>query len=69
MNRFKNGVSRTDLYWIAEMFVDTFIQSFSESQEGIILNIDDTDYLTHGFQQLRLFGFFHRDYCYMYSHL
>jgi hypothetical protein len=69
ISRFENGISRTDLYRIAEVFVDVFIQSYSEPPEGIILDIDDTDDLTHGHQQLTLFNAYHGDYCYMPIHI
>jgi hypothetical protein len=69
ISRFENGISRTDLYRIAEVFVDVFIQSYSEPPEGIILDIDDTDDRTHGHQQLRLFNAYHGDYCYMPIHI
>lgn len=69
ISRFENGISRTDLYRIAEVFVDVFIQSYSEPPEGIILDIDDTDDLTHGHQQLTLFNAYHGEYCYMPIHI
>ena len=69
ISRFENALSRTDLYRIAEVFVDVFIQSYSEPPEGIILDIDDTDDLTHGRQQLTLFNAYHGNYCYMPIHI
>jgi len=69
ISRFENSLSRADLYRIAEAFVDVFIQSYSEPPEGIILDIDDTDDLTHGHQQLTLFNAYHGDYCYMPIHI
>jgi hypothetical protein len=69
ISRFENRVSRTDLYRIAEVFVNVFIDSYSEPPEGIILDIDDTDDLTHGHQQLTLFNAYHGDYCYMPIHI
>ena len=69
ISRFENGLSRTDLYRIAEVFLDVFIQSYSKPPEGIILDIDDTDDLTHGRQQLALFNAYHGDYCYMPIHI
>jgi hypothetical protein len=69
ISRFENSLSRTDLYRIAEAFVDVFIQSYSKPPEGIILDIDDTDDLTHGHQQLTLYNAYHGDYCYMPIHI
>ena len=63
MSRFENGLSRTDLYRIAEVFLDIFIESYEEPPEAIILDIDDTDDPTHGHQQLALFNAFHNNYC------
>ena len=69
MSRFENGLSRTDLYRIAEVFLDIFIESYEEPPEAIILDIDDTDDPTHGHQQLTLFNAFHNNYCYMPIHI
>ena len=69
ISRFENGLSKTDLYRISEVFVDVFIQSYSTSPEGIIVDIDDTDDLTHGRQQLALFNAYHGDYCYTPIHI
>jgi hypothetical protein len=69
ISRFENGLSKTDLYRIAEVFLDVFLQSYSEPPEGIILDIDDTDDLAHGRQQLTLFNAYHGDYCYMPIHI
>jgi hypothetical protein len=69
VSRFENGLSRTDLYRIAEVFLNVFIHSYSEPPEAIILDIDDTDDLTHGHQQLTLFNAYHGDYCYMPIHI
>jgi len=69
MSRFENGLSRTDLYRIAEVLVDVFIESYDKPPEGIILDIDDTDDPTHGHQQLALFNAFHNNYCFMPIHI
>jgi len=69
ISRFENSISKTDLYRIAEVFVDVFIHSYSQPPEGIILDIDDTDDLTYGHQQLTLFNAYHGDYCYMPIHI
>ena len=69
ISRFENALSRTDLYRIAEVFVDVFIESYEEPPEAIILDIDDTDDPTHGHQQLALFNAYHNNYCYMPIHI
>jgi hypothetical protein len=69
MSRFENGISRTDLYRIADVFLEIFIDSYESAPEGIILDIDDTDDETHGHQQLSLFNGYHDSYCYMPIHI
>ena len=69
ISRFENGLSKTDLYRISEVFVDVFIRSYSTPPEGIIVDIDDTDDLTHGRQQLTLFNAYHGDNCYLPIHI
>ena len=69
MSRFENGISRTDLYRIGEVFLEIFIDSYERPPEGIILDIDDTDDETHGHQQLSLFNGYHDSYCYMPIHI
>ena len=55
MSRLENSVSRTDLYRIALALLETFIESYDEPPKKLILDIDDTDDVTHGSQQLSLF--------------
>ena len=69
ISRFENALSRTDLYRIAKVFLDIFIESYDKPPEAIILDIDDTDDPTHGHQQLALFNAFHDNYCYMPIHI
>lgn len=69
MCRFENAFSRTDLYRIAQAFLNVFIDSYDEAPEGIIIDIDDTDDPTHGNQQLTFFNAYHDTYCYMPLHI
>ena len=69
MSRLENSVSRTDLYRIARALLETFIESYDEPPDKIVLDIDDTDDTTHGSQQLSLFHAYYDDYCYMPLHL
>jgi len=52
----RHGISRGDLYRMAQALVDTFIDSYARPPKAIILDIDDTDDPTHGGQQLSLFN-------------
>lgn len=69
MSRFENGVSRTDLYRIAECFVEQFMASYAREPEVIILDCDDTNSNTYGGQQLTLFNAYYGEYCYMPVHI
>ena len=69
LSRWENQVSRTDLYRLAGALLDTFLASYPKPPQKIILDIDDTEDITHGAQQLTLFNAYHKDYCYMPLHL
>ena len=69
MSRLENSVRRTDPYRIGLALLETFIESYDEPPKKIILDIDDTDDVTHGAQQLSLFHAYHDEYCYMPVHL
>ena len=69
MCRFENAFSRTDLYRIAQVFVDAFIRSYQRAPKAIILDIDDIDDPTHGNQQLSFFNAYYDTYCFMPLHI
>lgn len=69
MTRFENDVRRSDLYRLAQAFVDGFIASYEHAPEYIILDIDDTDDATHGAQQFSLFNKYYNEHCYMPLHI
>jgi hypothetical protein len=65
ISRLENAPSRTELYRIAQAFVDNFIASYSEEPRVIVLDFDDTDDIVHGRQQLALFNGYFKEYCFM----
>ena len=69
LSRLENQVSRTDLYRLAGALLDTFLASYPKPPKKIILDIDDTEDITHGAQQLTLFNAYHKEHCYMPLHL
>jgi hypothetical protein len=69
MSRLENSVSRSDLYRIGLALLEGFIDSYDEPPKKIILDIDDTDDVTHGAQQLSLFNAHYDEYCYLPVHL
>lgn len=69
LSRLENAVTRTDLYRIAEVLVDSFISSYRTSPVAILLDIDDTADTTHGHQQLALFNGYYDEFCYQPIHI
>jgi hypothetical protein len=68
-SRLENAPSRTDLYRMGQATLDGYVASKQSPPVQVILDIDDTDDITHGHQQLSLFNAFHGDYCYMPIHV
>jgi len=64
ISRFENALTPRDIYRIAEVLEDRFINSYETPPIAIILDIDDTDDPTHGAQQLSLFNGYYDEYCY-----
>lgn len=69
ISRFENAPARTDLYRLAEAFLEGFIASYETAPEAIILDFDETADPTHGHQQLALFNAFYDNYCYLPLHV
>ena len=64
-----NAVSRTDLYRLAEVLAESFIESYRTPPVAILLDIEDTEDITHGHQQMALFNAFYDEYCYLPIHI
>ncbi len=69
LTRLENSVRRTDLYRIAQAFVDAFLASYKKPPKAIILDLDDTDDPTHGSQQLSMFNAYYDEHCYLPLHI
>ena len=69
MTRLENSASRTDLYRMARVLVDVFLDSYPSPPKGIILDMDDTDDPTHGAQQMSLFNAYYDQYCFQPLHI
>ena len=69
MSRFENKATNSNLYRIANAFLENFIQSYAEEPKVIILDADDTDSTTYGGQQLALYNNYYGDYCYQPLHI
>jgi hypothetical protein len=69
MSRFENAISRKDIYRIAYVFGEKFIESYEKEPNVIILDFDDTEDKVYGNQQLALFNGYFNDTCYMPLHV
>jgi hypothetical protein len=69
MSRFENNVGIKTLYQIAEKIAESFIDSYPDEPKIIVIDCDDTNYITYGGQQLSLFNNYYDDYCYMPLHI
>jgi hypothetical protein len=65
LSRFENAVSPTELYRMAEVFLDLFVESHRQPPREIILDLDATVDETHGQQQLTFFHGYYGTYCYL----
>lgn len=69
ISRLENSISSITLYRMAKRLVDDFINTYIKSPEGILIDIDDTDYTTYGTQQLSLFNAYYKENCYLPLHI
>lgn len=63
--RLGQALSRRDLYRMAEAFVEHFMASYARPPKAIVLDLDHTDHLVHGQQELALFNGHYGDHCYL----
>ena len=64
-SRFENRIDSKTIVKLHEVLVDTFLDSFEEPPEDIILDFDATDDLIHGNQDRRYFNGFYDGYCFL----
>ena len=64
-SRLKNGLSRKDIYRLAQAFVDQFIASYAGPPEAIVLDLDHTADPTHGQQAFSFYNHHYGTHCYL----
>lgn len=64
-SRLENGVSRKDIYRLAQAFVDAFIASYATAPAIIVLNMDHSEDRTHGQQELSFYNHHYGNHCYL----
>jgi hypothetical protein len=69
ISRLENVADVKSLYRIGIGFIDLFLESYKTPPHSIVLDIDDTDDLVHGGQQLALFNTHAGGYCFQPMHI
>lgn len=69
MSRFANTPRRSELYRMAQALFDTFVASYDQAPDHLLLDIDDTSDEVHGAQQQSLFNRYYDNYCYLPLHV
>lgn len=64
-SRLKHRVDLTAIFMMHEVLVDTFLDSYEEPPDEIILDYDATDDIVHGQQDKRCFNGFYDNYCFL----
>ena len=64
-SRLENGLSRKDIYRLAQAFVDQFIASYAAPPEAIVLDLDHTADPTHGQQAFSFYNHHYGTHCYL----
>jgi hypothetical protein len=63
--RLENRAQRQSLFAMARVLVETFIASFAEPPECLVLDFDATDDPVHGHQEGRFFHGYYDNYCFL----
>ncbi len=69
LSRLENAPSWRELMRMGLSLIDLFCDSFGRVPERIVLDIDDTDDVVHGGQQLALFNAHYDAYCFQPIHI
>lgn len=64
-SRLENGVGARDLYRIARAFVETFIASYPQPPQVIVLDMDHSEDATHGQQEFAFYNHHYGNHCYL----
>ena len=63
--RLENGLSRKDIYRLAQAFVDAFIASYASPPPVMVLDMDHSEDRTHGQQELAFYNRHYGSHCYL----
>ena len=65
ISRMENRIDKKTCFKLHEILVETFLDSYDEAPEEIVLDIDSTDDRVHGQQEKRFFNGYYRCYCFL----
>lgn len=69
ISRLENLADAKTLYKIGTGFIDLFCRSYAKAPASVVLDIDDTDDMVHGQQQLALFNTHAGGHCFQPIHI
>jgi hypothetical protein len=64
-SRLENAATARDIYRLANAFVDQFLASYAQAPELIVLDLDHSEDITHGQQQLSFYNHHYGNHCYL----
>ena len=64
-SRLENSLSRQDIYRLAASFVEAFIASYAKPPQMIVLDMDHSEDITHGQQELAFYNHYYGHHCYL----
>jgi len=64
-SRLENGMTRRDIYRLAQAFLDAFLSSYAAAPAMIVLDMDHSEDRTHGQQELAFYNPHYRSHCYL----
>jgi len=62
-SRLENGLTRKDIYRLAQAFVEAFIASYATAAAVIVLDMDHSEDRTHGQQELAFYNHHYGSHC------
>jgi hypothetical protein len=65
LSRLENSVSKKDIYRLGKSFVESFIASYAKAPAVIVLDMDHSEDIAHGQQELAFYNHHYGHHCYL----
>lgn len=65
LSRLENGVSTKDIYRLGKRFVEAFIASYAKAPAAIVLDMDHSEDIAHGQQELAFYNHHYGHHCFL----